>query len=278
MENFEHIDDYLANRLGEADKQAFEQQLEGNPELREEVEFQRQLIEGVRRARALEIKGMLNNVPVGGAGWSGGQIAAAVISAGVVVTSLYFFLNADTPTAPDVSTKTTDVITTPVIQADSLTDNGVNTNEQKEIIPEESKAKAKVTSATRNKTNEASAVRKPRIEVLDPSDELSSNEENSPTNATSRMEITTSKMEVVTGLMDRKHDFHYQFSQGKLLLYGPFDKSLYEILEVHGDGHAVFLFYRENYYLLDQGKTQITKLRPITDSDLIKKLKDYRGH
>jgi len=278
MENFEHIDDYLANRLGQADKQAFEQQLEGNPELREEVEFQRQLIEGVRRARALEIKGMLNNVPVGGAGWSGGQIAAAVISAGVVVTSLYFFLNADTPTAPDVSTKTTDVITTPVIQADSLTDNGVNTNEQKEIIPEESKAKAKVASATRNKTNEASAVRKPRIEVLDPSDELSSNEENSPTNATSRMEISTSKMEVVTGLMDRKHDFHYQFSQGKLLLYGPFDKSLYEILEVHGDGHAVFLFYRENYYLLDQGKTQITKLRPITDSDLIKKLKDYRGH
>jgi hypothetical protein len=84
-------------------------------------------------------------------------------------------------------------------------------------------------------------------------------------------------MEVITGVADKKHTFHYQFVQGKLMLFGPFDKSLYEILEIHGDVPAVFLFYKENYYLLDVSQTSITALRSIQDGQLLKKLKAYRN-
>ncbi len=61
------------------------------------------------------------------------------------------------------------------------------------------------------------------------------------------------------------------------MLYGPFDKSLYEILEIHGDSHAVFLWYKDNYYKLDEQQHNITRLEPITDATLVKKLKEYRG-
>ena len=84
-------------------------------------------------------------------------------------------------------------------------------------------------------------------------------------------------MDVVTGIDDKKHGFHYQFSQGKLLLYGPFDKNLYEILEVHGDNRSLFLFFRENYYLLNEKESQITPLKAISDGELIKRLREYRS-
>ena len=93
MNNFELIDDYLANRLQEQDRKAFEQQLDGDPALKEEVEFQQQVVHGVRQARVAELKSMLNNVPVSGNYWSGGKIAAAVVTAGIVSTGLYFYVN-----------------------------------------------------------------------------------------------------------------------------------------------------------------------------------------
>jgi hypothetical protein len=61
-----------------------------------------------------------------------------------------------------------------------------------------------------------------------------------------------------------------------LVLYGKFDKGLYEIIEINGSSHSIFLFYKENYYLLDEKETTITPLTPIRDSQLVKKLKEYR--
>ncbi len=95
MNNFELIDDYLANRLQETDRKAFEQQLEGDPDLKDALEFQQQVVSGVRQARAVELKAMLNNVPIGTGSWGGTKIAAGIISAGIVATSLYFYLNED---------------------------------------------------------------------------------------------------------------------------------------------------------------------------------------
>ena len=93
----------------------------------------------------------------------------------------------------------------------------------------------------------------------------------------SKSALTASHIQVETDSSSKKYNFHYQFNNGKLQLFGPFDKSLYEILEINGDNHAVFLFYRENYYLLDEQQNQITKLQLIKDSALLKKLKEYRG-
>ena len=275
MENFELIDDYLANRLNEQDRQAFEQQLEGDPALKEEVEFQQQVVQGVRHARVAELKSMLNNVPVSGNYWSGGKIAAAVVTVGIVATGLYFYMNEneDSMTSlqeqnQEITEQSTDKTIVPIVPSTSDV-------RQEDSVTTQQPTKEKLEKLKENKSS--TPVSKPNIQVVDPSADFSQTEEGKESVTPGQTQISPSKMEVAIGPVDKKHNFHYQFVQDKLMLYGPFDKNLYEILEIHGDGHAVFLFYKENYYLLDEKQSAITKLVPISDGQLLKKLREYRS-
>ncbi|MGC4020523.1 MAG: hypothetical protein QM734_00550 [Cyclobacteriaceae bacterium] len=44
-------------------------------------------------------------------------------------------------------------------------------------------------------------------------------------------DVSVSRIEVEINYSNSAYTFHYQFSDGKLILYGTFDKSLYEIIE-----------------------------------------------
>ena len=274
MTQFELIDDYLANRLTEQEKNAFEQKLDGDPALKDEVEFQRQVVKGVQQARIAELKTMMNNIPVSSSGWSTGQITTAAVSVAIVAAGLYFYMQDEVKTVPLPEKQNQEV----QIPADN------KPVEPAEIKDTEEKSEAAPKEATPSKQWKASGkkvtpapVQKPDINVVDPSDELKETQEPAPVTVQGRSEILPSKLEVTTESKDKKHAFHYQFSQGKLILFGPFDENLYEILEIHGEGHAVFLFYKENYYLLDEKETRITPLTYIRDAQLLKKLKEYRG-
>lgn len=269
MTNFEKIDDYLANRLPAEEKAAFEHELNGDPALREEVEFQQQIVRGVQQARMAELKQMLSKVPVSSGGWSTGQVAAAVLSAGVVATSLYFYLQQD-PTIPQAEVPKPEI----VVQSEKAKEAPATTAKE-EVTPEPAN---KETAKTASKTDKVvTPVQKPKIDVVDPSAELTETEEPKSSLTPGRSELSVSKLDVTTNSDDKKYNFHYQFSSGKLLLFGPFDKSLYEILEINGDSHAVFLYYKENYYLLDEAQSAITALTPIRDGKLLQKLREYRG-
>ncbi len=39
----------------------------------------------------------------------------------------------------------------------------------------------------------------------------------------------------------------------------------------------MFLFHKDSYYLLDEKQLKITRLEPIKDTTLIRKLKEYRS-
>ncbi len=269
MTNFEKIDDYLANRLPAEERAAFEQALEGDPALKSEVAFQEKIVSSVRQARAAELKQMLQQVPVPTGGWSTGQIAAGILAAGVVATSLYFYLSAPKPT-PAVETITPEIIT-PQLPTEE---------KQPETMPETpvTAEKAKKETPAPAKERTVKPVQKPDLQVVDHAADITDTQPSEqPTTTSTRSEISVSKLEVVTLPPDKKYTFHYQFMEGKLRLYGPFDKNLYEILEINGDSHAVFLFYKENYYLLDESQNSITPLAPIRDGQLLKKLREYRS-
>jgi hypothetical protein len=205
-------------------------------------------------------------VPTGG--WSGGQIAAGVIAAGVLTTSLYFFLRRDVETVPVDAPMTTEEVVKPEVNPEPAVET------RSTAAPAEETKKKEASQPTQT----PSPVQKPDIQVADPTTELTeTQEEHSPAETGRRTELTVSKLQVVTQAGDKKYSFHYQFAEGKLHLFGPFDRNLYEILEISGDSHAVFLFYRENYYLLDEGQTAITPLAPIRDGQLLKKLREYRS-
>ncbi len=281
MSNFELIDDYLTNRLTESERVAFEQQVASDPSLKADVELQKNILQGIKNARAAELKAMLNNIPVSSPvsmPFTGLKIAAGVIGAGILITSLYYYFQPEAlKEAPNLSTS---------IQ-DSVQGHDSVESTEKLIPPAESVeekldpvvATPDVKTATESKKEDkpVSSVSKPKIDVVDPSEDISSEKESDVNAEISKSSVAASHIQVETDSSSKKYNFHYQFNNGKLQLFGPFDKSLYEILEIHGEGHAVFMFYRENYYLLDENQTNVTRLAPIKDSALIKKLREFRG-
>jgi len=277
MENFELIDDYVRGQLEGQEKKAFEQQLQADPSLQSEVTLQQHLIEGIKKARITELKTMLNQVPItgamqAGAGLSAGQIAAVVITSAVVVTStLFYFRPWKSTSNPDVKIEKPVVENTTPTKTE-VTAPEVKTEENKVVAvePKKKETKKAVTSSTKKA--------RPDIQVIDPTDELTSNPSNEVKAKTDKDlgAVSESRIEVETIDSNKEYAFHYQFNQGKLTLYGKFDKGLYEIIEVNGAAHSVFLYYKNNYYLLNEKETSIIPLTPIRDGQLIKKLRDYR--
>src|SRR5688572_29250549 len=94
--DFELLDDYVSNRMSGDERSAFEQKLETDAELKQELKTQQDLVEGLRKARMLELKSMLNNIPV--APIQGGQnllvkAGSWVVITGLVITGVYFYFS-----------------------------------------------------------------------------------------------------------------------------------------------------------------------------------------
>lgn len=277
MSNFELIDDFLTGRLGDQERTLFEQQLNSDPALKADVELQKQIIESVKKARAAELKAMLNNVPVSG-GYTGGitaaKFAAVVGAAALVGTALYFYLKPEElEKNPEISTKKEIVVPIQQAEAPVMADN----NSEKQ--PDQLQTSIEIQKQEiKKESTKPTIINQPKIEVADLSDELVENSStNIITRPTNNSGVTNSHIEVELDSSNKKYSFHYQFAQEKLLLYGSFDKGLYEILEINGEKKSVFLFYKDNYYMLDQKERKIVSLEPIKDGILLKKLREYRN-
>lgn len=283
MTNTELIDNYLTNRLTESERVAFEQQVTSDPTLKADVDLQKSIVASIKNARATELKSMLNNVSIGApvsSPFTSLKIAAGIIGAGILIGSLYYYYQPKGLTeGPNLSTSIQDSVQGNDSAESSekpipVKEPETNNNEPVVVKPKEEKP----VEPKKDENKIPSVVNQPKIDVIDPTAEMSSEDNQSNTVIeNSKSAITASHIQVETDSSSKKYSFHYQFNNGKLQLFGSFDKSLYEILEINGDSHAVFLFYKENYYLLDEKQTQITKLHLVRDGALIKMLKEYRG-
>lgn len=284
MSNFELIDDYLTNRLNEQDRKSFEQQMSSDPALKADVELQKQIIEGLKSARAAELKAMLNQVPVSTFTFSLSpvRIAAGLIGTVVLATGIYFYFNQKDDVKPAQF---------PSSQVDSMTQSESNPAEVKEdnVVIEELQNNAKPAdekvNSTPNKedansiTNKAKQESKPVIDLVDPTEDLTDNEPSPVKSGVNNTTISVAKINVDVISSERKYKSHYQFANGKLMLYGNFDKGLYEIIEVNGQhSRSLFLYYQSAYYLLDENKREITLLKEISDPVLKEKLKTFRSN
>jgi hypothetical protein len=280
MSNFELIDDYLSNRLKGAEREAFEKQLNNDPALRSDLDFQKQIVEGIKNARAAELKNMLSKVPVGGTtismDFSVVRIAASLLAAGVVGAAVYFYVNRGELPPFDKAAGDLNKQTEEIKKEEPANQNNEDATP---AVKEEEPKKETEKKPAEKKKEEVKPAEKPKLDVADPSEELD-NSDNAKKDehvlSASRSDITPSQILVDVDSSNKKYDFHYQFVDNKLRLYGSFDKSLYEVLEINGDNHAVFLFYKDSYYLLDENATKITRMEPIADAALVSKLREYR--
>ncbi len=280
--DFELLDNYLSNRLNGDEAADFERKLNSDSELRQELKIQQSLIENIRLARASELKTMLNNIPIAPIGQLGllTKIGSWVVITGIVATSIYLlYINnisevakEPAPTELPISEQSVDN-TIPLPEAKSTKEEVKETIESVENIEKRSARKSTAVTTP-------AKVKKP--EVYDPTEEekaeMVKKYEQDQLEIISKAFVTSS-MEVVTENTSRKYTFHYVFKDGKLILYGAFEKNLYEILEfINDEKRTVVLFYKANYYLLDIKKEIPTILTPIRDRALLKKLSEYQGH
>jgi hypothetical protein len=285
MNNIELIDDYLTNRLSGEDKVAFETQISSDPSLNADLELQKQLIESVKNARAAELKSMLSQVqiPAGNSAsfsTSTMRMAASIIGAGLMIAAVSYYFTTNKDAAPKMATSLEDSLRKVSPEEFEPLEEPVNPEPAK-VKSLDIDEKAKIET----KKDEADPIIKnkptqPKFDLVDPTNEIEDGNKRSISNEKEEIKkpvISASQVAVEIEASNKKYPFHYQFNQGKLLLYGSFDKSLYEILELNGEKHSVFLFYKDSYYSLDESMHTITKLEPIKNVALVNKLKEYRG-
>lgn len=295
--DFELLDDYLSNRLSGEERTAFERQIESDPELQQELRTQQQLVESIRQQRTAELKSFLNNIPVPGA--TGGQsvgfakVALWIVASGLVITTgyyLYKMKDTQQEVAKTQEAPATDSASTMKEQAPPATQETADpaaAGQSEQAIADN--ANTPKTKATKPIIKQKEQVQKPdvspaptnqpKLEVFDPTKELNQATDEGETSADVPPVAKNSTIQLEIDSDNKKYNFHYRFKDEKLFLYGSFEKDLYEIMEFFSDDkRTIFLFYNDNYYLLDESQTKITPLKAITDPALIKNLKEYRGN
>lgn len=287
--DFELLDEYVSNRLNGQEKTAFEQKLQADAALNKEYLFQKKITEGLRSARTAELKNILNNVPLSSIPSEGmsltAQVGIWVLVAGLVGTGFYFFFNQDEASLAkqpitQESTQQPEVQPSAAEEpkADDKTDvadSPAPTSEEQTKTTSSKAAKPVVAEKQTQKTEEATT-EKPALDVFDPSEDQEASTK--AVTEGSKGSVSRTPSIIVETQLDKKYTFHYQFKESKLFLYGSFEKNLYEIMEFFADNkRTMFLYYKDNYYLLNEENEKVRALTPIADGELLKKLRDYRG-
>jgi hypothetical protein len=237
---------------------------------------------------------MFNNIPTSaletGGTSVGTQVALWIAVVGVIGAGVYFFATSGNDDSQQLSNqKQTTVEQPPVAVPDNessqqgeetTTSPDEKTSSPPENAPAADDDKESETAAPSNESNDAEPSKGPApIDVFDPTEENKEpSRRESPSSVSESTPLHESSIAVELDSNNKRYDFHYQFKDGKLFLYGAFERNLYEIMEFFSDNkRTVFLFYKDNYYLLNEENDAVKPLTPISDPLLLKKLKDYRG-
>jgi hypothetical protein len=292
--DLELLDQYVGNRLTAPDRAAFEKKLASDTSLQNEFNLQQRVVEKIREARIREIKTMFNSVPASALEPSGTslvtQVTLGVAIVGAIGAGIYFYVSNEDKAAEQSVAKQEEVTSQlPQVvepqEAETSTQEspatgGPESLETKSIVPpvENKKNDAELPGASSDDKAKEEAKGPAPLDVFDPSEETESQAATPEAKRSESSPLTKSSIVVETDNSNKKYNFHYQFKNGKLYLYGTFEKNLYEIMEFFsGNKRTVFLYYKDSYYLLNEENETIKPLAPINDPSLLKKLKDYRG-
>jgi len=276
MENFEKVEAYFNNELSNSEKNDFLNEVESNTDLKSEFDFQNEVINGIKEARKAELKAMLDQVPVASVGTTSSalyKILAGGAAAILIGTSIWYYINAKTNTS--------------TLQAINVT--SLNTVEpEKQIIKEEvstsQDSEEKVIATTEVENTQALKSASPKIITpnLPTSEDVVENkalpeETLDIPEAINNSSINLSSKVNVEVKFKKKYNFHYQYSNKGIILYGDFEEGLFEILELNKEETTtLYLYYEANYYYINDNSGVIKPLKPVTDKKIKLKLEGLR--
>lgn len=290
------IDKYLTDRMDDAERSAFESRLGSNPELKQEFNFHKDIVNSIREERKSQLKAMMDTVPVGSSS-SGNTLGNSLKAVGTIagltaiITAAYFFTTNEEP-APVSTAETEEQISAPINTSEAeptersaesteaVQDQELDVSQPIEEAPIEASDENSDESTTPQESKPAE-IQAPNL-VEDFENENASEEVNEPDAFTETEDFNTeelfkSNIEVIIDDSKKKFNFHYQLKNDKLFLFGTFDKGLYEILEFNNDqGQTIILYYKDNYYFINSSSQEIIPLKPIKDNALTEKLDKLR--
>lgn len=277
MNNFEKIEAYFNNELTDSEKNDFLEEVESDANLKSEYNFQNEVVNGIKEARKAELKAMLNKVTIASTSSVGTGLYKMVAGGAAIVlvgTSIWYYSNSETK-----------------INTDEERSNIIAT-----ILPktEEGETEAKTEIATPSKTensdiksnSEPKSASSSIPKIITPNLPSSNDELANETLPEENLEIPeamnnsainlSSKINVEIKLK-KKYNFHYQYSAKGIVLYGDFEEGLFEILELNKeDNIELYLFYKSNYYYINNDSGVITPLKSVVNKNLKIKLEGLR--
>ncbi|MEP2772316.1 MAG: hypothetical protein ABJH05_09210 [Fulvivirga sp.] len=284
MSNLEKISAYLENDMSVVERQEFEQAVAKDPELKQELDLQRDIIEGIRDARRSELKAIMDNVPIGGSMGIGGSITFGKLASGIAIVGLLslgaYYLIDDNDSSEFMPPKSNTNIDIPEIDNNLASTNEIESksevddNEGLTEVAEPNKTETKTSEPVATNNNETAdpEINRPTAAPIFETSESDSLE--APTNEiVDNIEGNLTSLDVEIDNTKKKYSFHYQFNRGKLFLYGDFDRELYEILEFKTKSDkTLFLYYEGKFYPLNKQQVKIVELKPVKERTLIEKL------
>lgn len=311
----ETIENYIRGEMSGDQKIQFESQLNQDPLLKEELQMQEDLIQSIQKVRITELKSRLDGVQIGifdGITSTVGfkVLTTTMITAVIGMASYYAFFNSgEEQPMEQVSGEQIAENTNPEVgqildnkeeqsKPNSESESGIGESEpstepsekpieqstQEEATPQPEKPAERTVSeeTTQPAEDEKPVDFNPVLPDLDDNfaeeDSTPANDIEVPNNELGPSVVETKTTFEIENKSDTKNHFHYRFKSGKLILFGDFSKSTYEIIELNSTlGKSFYLYYDNNFYPLSVENTKITELRVLTDKTLIDELKKIKG-
>lgn len=285
MANYKQIqslfDTYFQGKMDPAEQAEFEIQLHNDPLLQGEFELQKDVVNTIRESRKQDIKARLDQVKVGGPqSFNFVNVAASVTLATVISVGSYLYFNNEAEKELNQVDLTASIEQAYQVEENipSMPEAIIDRNETEQSLISEQRPQSTV-SSTETSTTQPGIVEIPQLEmpaVPESMEDVNSLElEDDLANSSMGFDaIRSSDVPSFEIKSQYKEDlFHYQFYDGKLYLYGDFNQTPYNILELKADNkRQVFLNHQNAFYLLNLNQKEMAPLVEIKDSTLIKEL------
>lgn len=283
----ENIDDFLKGKLDGKELKEFEQQLNSNSDLKQEVEFQSIVREGLMQARQLELKQRMNNIVIEPAfQWTAGKVAAGIAMIGLIGLGTYGFLKSEdnqpiVKKLENAKNKKELVLAKPIKEVENkkLEKEQIIVISSNPIVKKANK-RAVQQSIDVQLTEEEEAhhhidVHTPNMPLDFGVHHVDKNAHASTPNGKIEQVGAVSLSTIIPVVENDKDKFHYKYYADKLVLVGDFSKGPYELIELNKNTEKkLYLHYADNFYELHYGTESLDDLVKINQTRLIKELKN----
>lgn len=280
----EQIESYFNGEMQGADRLVFEGRVASNPALKEEFEIQDQIVESLKAQRKAELKTRLNSISVEP------SLLGSLIQSSLIKPMAYAVTGLAITVGSYVYYDSQEEFIYHIDNINSkssyLTDMVVDVSDQYELNyrykHEVSTVLESVEKEDQLLADQTLGVKKEiQFEVPDIGDQVSKDDFVGSTmpvfeGAKGINQVpSVSKIDKVNiqTIYSRRYDFHYRMEDNRLYLYGKFNESPYEIIEINSPGSKkLFFYYDGEFFGLNKNAASVTPLSKIQNQNTIEEL------